>query len=162
MYLGPPQRVPFALVVCLLSVAYLPAATISVTPSITPNGALFHYNYSITNGSGQDVPVIDIVVTKGVSTILNLSAPSGFLFAYDSGLGLVSFLEDTGTFGPFALSGFAFDSPLPGRPSAYVATFADGSTTSGPTTAPVPEPGALLLLGSSLVAGALWRGAREK
>ena len=127
--------------------ATLGHAMVTVNPVVTPNGSLFRYNYTITNGTGLDVPVIDINVARGTGVILNLAAPVGFLTAYDSALGLVSFLENTALFGTTPLAGFTFDSPFSARASSFTATFADGSVMSGATLAPVPEPTALSLFG---------------
>ena len=146
--------------VCTLAIAMfgsagLEAAAITVTPSVTPDGALFHYNYTVVNATGDDLPVLDIVVQPGIAGITKLAAPSGFTSAYDSNLGLVSFLEDTALFGAAPIAGFSFDSPLAPRVSSFNATLLDANfnviTVSGPTTGPVvPEPGSLPLL--SLIA----------
>ena len=127
------------------------AGPVTVTPAVTQNGSLFHYNYSITNTTGIDVPVIDITVNKGTGVILNLVAPVGFMKAYDSNLGLVSFLEDTAAFGAMAISGFAFDSPISAKASSFAATFADGSVMNGATLAPVPEPATLSLFAAGAI-----------
>jgi hypothetical protein len=138
------------------------AALITVTPTIAQNGALFHYNYTITNGTGLDVPVLDITVQPGTGTILDLSAATGFLTAYDPILGLVSFLENTGTFGSTAQSGFAFDSTISPQATAFTATFADGTTASGATQGPVvPEPASLLLVAASGAALLFWRKSSQ-
>lgn len=133
------------------------AAPVTVTPVVTPSGSLFRFNYTITNGTGLDVPVIDINVARGTGVILNLAAPVGFLTAYDPTLGLVSFLENTAVFGATPLSGFTFDSRLPAGASSFTATFADGSAMSGATMAPVPEPTALSLFGAGGILLALRR-----
>lgn len=137
-----------AMALSILVASLSQAAPVTVSPVVTLSGSLFHYNYTITNGTGLDVPVIDINVARGTGIISNLTAPVGFLTAYDSNLGLVSFLENTALFGAAPLSGFAFDSPLPARASSFTATFADGSVMSGATLAPVPEPTAISLFGA--------------
>src|SRR5215467_13093227 len=86
-------------------------ADIIVTANVTPNGGLFQYDYSIANQTADDLPVLDIAVTPHI-TIGDLTAPTGFETAYDSGLGLVSFLENTASFGSTPLSGFMFDSSV--------------------------------------------------
>jgi hypothetical protein len=126
------------------------AALITVTPTVTPDGLLYEYDYSVINNSGDDLEVLDIAVTPG-SAILNLKAAPGFDDAYDSILGLVSFLENTSVFGPTAISGFTFDSSLAPSATTFNGTLLDANfnvlTIGGPTTGPVaPEPGYLPLL----------------
>jgi hypothetical protein len=126
------------------------AGPITVTSIVTPLGPLFQYNYTITNNSGDDLEVLDIAVTPGIS-ITGLTATPGFTDAYDPVLGLVSFLEDTSTFGPTPISGFIFDSSLAPKPTTFNGTLLDANfnlvNTGGNTTGPVaPEPGYLLLL----------------
>ena len=142
-----------AVAILLFASSFGVAATITVTPTVTPSGSLFHYAYSISNSSPDDAFVVDIPVPAAPSAVLDLSAPIGFTTSFDSGLGLVSFLEDTSKFGSTPVSGFSFDSPdAPGSVS-FTATLVNASgslfTLSGPTLAPVPEPAswpAVLLL----------------
>jgi hypothetical protein len=139
------------------------ADLVDVTAVVTPNGPLFQYDYSISNASADDLFDLDIAVMPGV-TIENLSAPAGFETAYDPGLGLVSFLENTATFGPTPLAGFIFDSPVAPAGTTFDAnlqnldTF-DISTVSGNTQGPVPtpEPASLTLFASGAAALLFWR-----
>lgn len=129
------------------------AALITVTPTVTPEGSLYEYDYSIINNSGDDMPVLDIAVAPG-TVILDLTAAPGFEDAYDPVLGLVSFLENTSVFVPTAISGFIFESPLAPGATTFDATLLDAnfnvSTVGGPTVGPVaastPEPGYFPLL----------------
>ena len=129
------------------------AALITVTPTVTPDGSLYEYDYSIINNSGDDLPVLDIAVAPGTA-ILGLTAAPGFDDAYDPILGLVSLLEDTNVFGPTATSGFIFESPLAPHATTFDATLLDanfnvstlGGSTIGPVPASAPEPGYLPLL----------------
>jgi hypothetical protein len=130
------------------------AALITVTPTVTPEGSLYEYDYSVINNSGDDLPVLDITVAPG-TVILDLTAAPGFDDAYDPVLGLVSFLENTSVFGPTAISGFIFESPLAPGATTFNATLLDAnfnvSTLGGPTVGPVaatttPEPGYFPLL----------------
>jgi hypothetical protein len=130
--------------------AVMQAGSITVTPTVTPDGALYEYDYSVINNSGEDLEVLDIAVTPGTA-ILNLTAAPGFDDAYDPILGLVSFLENTSVFGQTAISGFIFDSPLAPSATTFNGTLLDANfnvvTIGGPTTGPVaPEPGYLPLL----------------
>ncbi len=131
------------------------AATITVTPSVTTVGALFKYSYSISNTGSDDSFLIDIPVS---GPILSLTAPAGFKTAFDSGLDLVSFLEDTSMFGSTPRSGFFFESPFAPSPVQFQATLLSNTTgnlytLSGPTSAPVPEPGYFPLF---LLVGTAW------
>ena len=136
---------------CALSAA--PAArSQQVVPVVAFNNAVYHYAYTVTNNTPDDLFDLTIHVAPGVGMVQNLTAPAGFMTSYDSGLGLVDFLEDTSNFTATPLSGFAFDSPLAPQQSTFDANLTDGngniSTLSGPVLAPlaaVPEPGTLAL-----------------
>jgi hypothetical protein len=152
------RRLTPVVVLLLVCSGWAVADPVTVSATVTPNGASFDYDYTVTNLTGFDLPVLDIVVRAG-TTISSLSAPAGFLSAYDSGLGLVSFLEDSNVFGSIPLSGFMFDSPVPPGPTTFTANLLDANanliTSSGPTTGPavVPEPGfaPLLAIGTGLL-----------
>jgi hypothetical protein len=142
-----------AAILLLISSGLCVASPITVTPVVTPIGPAFQYDYTVTNMTGLDLPVLDIAVGTG-APISGLTAPAGFDSAYDPVLGLVSFLEDFNVFGTTAVSGFIFDSPLGPSPTTFTATLLDAnfnvSTMSGPTTGPVaatvPEPASMYLL----------------
>ena len=137
------------------------AGLIDVTPTITANGALTHYAYTIANNTADDPFVIDIPVAKGLGVVLNLTAPVGFTKAYESVLGLVSFLEDTAFFTSTPKGGFSFDSAIKPQAVQFQATVLGGVgiyNLSGPTmSAQVPEPGYLPAFLSLLVAAPLLR-----
>lgn len=146
----------FAATLLLISSGLCVADPITVTPVVTPiAGPAFQYDYTVTNMTGLDLPVLDIAVGSG-ATISGLTAPAGFMSAYDPVLGLVSFLEDSLVFGTTPISGFLFDSPIGPSPTTFTATLLDAnfdvSTMSGPTIGPVaaastiPEPGSAYLL----------------
>jgi len=125
-----------------------------ITPTVTllSNGA-YHYNYSITNISADDLFDVDIQVLGGPGVVFNVGTPTGFTSLYDYGLGLVSYTEDTGVFSTnTAVTGFVYDSFKAPKLSSFTAnqTPASGGiiTTSGATLAAVPEPGSLALMGA--------------
>src|SRR5437870_2875031 len=84
-------------VLCILCFAGAASAQVTVSPTVTFSNGLFHYDYSVTNTSVNDVFLVDVHVTQQGDTVQNLMAPAGFQAAFDPGLGLVSFLEDTNT-----------------------------------------------------------------
>ena len=129
----------------LLASSIAGATTVTVTPTVTHVGSLYKYAYSIVNDTPDDSFLIDIPVPKDPDAVLDLTAPAGFETAFDSGLGLVSFLENTSMFGSTPAAGFSFESPdAPGAVDfdATLLSSSSGSlyTLAGPTVAPVPEP----------------------
>lgn len=156
---------------CLLASSAAQADLI-VTPTVTPLGGVFRYDYTIVNDLLEDVVLVDIIVLRMDETLTNLFAPLGFQAIYDSGLGIVTFLPAPGSVDLFAvgtsLSGFGFDSAIPSAPSTFEALTLLGNFLTGPTEAPVgrpvpePAPTLLLLVGvSSLIATGLARRHRR-
>ena len=152
----------FGLLAVIAGIAFASSAQaqLIVTPTITPIGSQFHYNYSVTNNTPNDIFDVDVSVRPGAGVLTNLVAPTGFQIAYDSGLGLVSFLEDTSTFSSSPTTGVMFDSYLPPRTTPFAGNYLDSNfniqTTTGFTQgANVPEPGLLTLVSGFAVAGAL-------
>lgn len=145
--------------------------------SVTPlGGSLFHYEFSVTNNTADDIVVVSIDAPTGDATIgATLVAPPGFMAGYDPGLGSIDFLEDTDLFSVGStISGFAFDStfgPLNGKFENFTALTLNGDTLSGnvetTVVGSVPEPGSLALLALGFGAllfggqrGLPWRTAR--
>jgi hypothetical protein len=129
----------------LASAAFATASSIVVAPTVTPILGGYQYAYTITNNTPDDPFIIDIPVPADPADISDLTAPAGFKTAFDSGLGLVSFVEDSNYFTSTPQSGFFFDSPVAPGTVAFQATVlslsaGDLYTISGPTLAPVPEP----------------------
>jgi PEP-CTERM motif len=135
--------------------------SITVTDVVTPiGGGLFQYNYTIADGTA-DLAVLDIAVSPGV-TISGLTAPGGtaaYMTAYDSVLGLVSFIENNAIFPSTPLAGFIFDSPVGPGASTFGVTLFGGPTGSGSgVTGPiVPEPTSLMLCALGGAALLFWR-----
>jgi hypothetical protein len=142
----------------------VPQGAITLTDSVSPVGELFQYNYTIADGTGL-LAVLDISVTPGIA-ISGLAAPGGpaaFATAYDSALGLVSFIENGAVFTSAPESGFIFSSSIAPSASAFAATLFDGTTGSGHVQAPVvaPEASSLALCAFGLVAILVWRKTRS-
>jgi hypothetical protein len=123
------------------------ASSISVEATVTPGSGVFHYEYSMANTTADDVLLIDIPVPADPLAVRSLTAPSGFLAAFDSGLGLVSFLDDTALFGATAQAGSSYDSLYVPGPVTFQGTAVTADeilhTLKGATVAPVSEPGYL-------------------
>ena len=142
-------------------------AQVVISPTVTAiGGALFHYNYTITNTSAtDDLFDVSIHVIPAIGSVQNLVTPAGFKSAFDSGLGLVDFVEDSSFFTTGTpITGFGFDSKFAPGTGVFDANFltAAGSinTVSGrtltPVGPPVPEPGPWAFLASAVVTGGLW------
>lgn len=137
---------------------------ISVTAVVTLSGSLYTYDYTVADATGL-LAVLDIAVTPGIS-ITNIQAPGGasaFETAYDSGLGLVSFLENNAVFTDAPEAGFTFESPVAPGASSFDVTLFDGTTGSGsvegPLVSSVPEPGSWMLCA---LAGAVLLSSRKR
>jgi len=136
-------------------------AQVSVTPTVTSDAAAFHYDYAVTNLTASDLAVVTLSVAPVPQAVQNLTAPLGFIASFDSGVGLLSFLEDADpatlqTFAPgTTVSGFRFDSALAPVPTTFEALDLAGGVFTGPTLGPadpggvIPEPGTLGLLGTA-------------
>lgn len=142
-------RCLYSAVLLMLGSSLGSAATVTVSATVTTSGDLYKYAYSIANYTPDDSFLIDIPVPKYSDAVVDLTAPAGFESAFDSGLGLVSFVENTSMFGPTPTTGFSFESPDAPGSVKFDATLLSSSTGSlytiaGPTTAPVPEPNQVL------------------
>lgn len=154
------------LALCLMAAGLAQADTvtlsegaITVTAVVTQIGPLFQYDYTVADETGQ-LAVLDIGVSPGVA-ISGLTGPGGsadFQTAYDSVLGLVSFIENGAVFTASPLSGFIFDSPTPPGASTFGVTLFDGATGGGNVEGPVvPEPSSLPLCALGGAALLFWR-----
>ncbi len=143
---------------CFLIAPCVVRAQVSA-PTVTFANGLYRYNYSISNTTSSDLFDVDIHVLAGPGVITSTFTPTvggdplAFVSAYDSALGLVSFLENDSNFSSVPLSGFGFFSAFGPRASTFDANFTpDGgltiTTSSGSTLAPVPEPGSIALIGA--------------
>ena len=135
------------------------------TPTVTLNNGIYHYNYSISNTTPDDLLDVDIHVPTGDNAAFNIVTPTGFLSSPDTVMGLVGFQEDTSFFTATPLSGFAFDSVYSPNTSVEDSYYALNGLTmvSSNVLAPVPEPGSMALIGSFGVAAVCaLRQARRK
>ena len=132
-------------------------AQIGIKTTVTSVGSLFHYDYTLTNNTANEIAIFTLEgLPASSNAVLNLTAPTGFQASFDSGLGLLSFIGDTKFFSPGTTSpDFVFDSPFQPRTSTFTALDVTGTEIKGSATAPsaVPEPGAVSLLAGCLFAG---------
>lgn len=140
-------------------------AELLLTPTITSSNGVYTYDYSIMNQTSSDLALVNLYVPTGVDQIWNLMAPTGFLGAYDTGLGIVTFLSDSSTLSSgFNGDGFSFqtnDAPGIINTSALTLT---GQTFVGTASGPVPEPGSMALMAGagSLFAFSCLRTRRKR
>ncbi len=165
--LPPPRRLagPLALAGALgaLFSAGAARAQVTIVPTVTPNGALFNYSYSVTNSTANDVLIVNLNNLPMVSGALtDLAAPMGFQTTFDPGnsnssFGIASFLGD---FTPGSTTtGFSFSSAFGPGTVGFDTLDNNGTplsgTTQGPSlgpgVAPVPEPSTLISLGAGVL-----------
>ncbi|MDQ6764488.1 MAG: hypothetical protein M3Z22_00065 [Verrucomicrobiota bacterium] len=137
-----------------LGSAHSASAQVLVTPVVTFNvgTGVYTYTYSVTNNSANTLAIISFGARPATAfTVQNRTAPMGFISTYDSGNGLVSFLEDNNpatpqTFAPGStVSPFSFTSTFGPGATTFQALDIFGNTFTGVTQAPIPEPGVLAL-----------------
>ncbi|MGI4788643.1 MAG: PEP-CTERM sorting domain-containing protein [Janthinobacterium lividum] len=129
-----------------------------VAPTTTFNGSLYHYSYSVTNFTPDDLYVINLNGLPLVpGALTDFSAPDGYEITnpYDSGVGIESFLADNTFASGSVVSGFSFDSLYAPAPIMFD-TVSSGTAsytgmTIGPAGAPVPEASTLISLGTGLL-----------
>jgi|SRR5450755_3537872 hypothetical protein len=132
-----------------------------VQPDLTGNsGDVLTWIYQVTNNSGQGVDALGVTpsaFTGGVGdgtvfdffggSIANGSSVVGTLFAFDSDPSV-----------PSSFNSGTFDLAILFDDSSFAHLFADYSATITPGTGPaVPEPNAMVLLGSGLIGLLLFR-----
>lgn len=143
-----------------------------VSANVTPLSGSYRYEFTITNtlltSPDDDVVVISIVDAPMGDPLIgpSLETPPGFLALYDSGLGIVDFLEDTSNFAAgTTTSGFRFESlaaPGSGFFSTFEAFTVGGDFLTGNVqTQVVPEPGSCLVFGLVLGIGVLGQRMRR-
>jgi hypothetical protein len=161
-------RISLLSCMCLF-IAAVPAAraNLLVEATVTPLVGTFQYDFSVENTGPDDVVIVSIVDAPLADPLIDptLVSPAGFFGSYDSGLGIVDFLEDTELFAAGTTTGgFSFQS-LSG-PSNNFALFEAltplGDFISGSVNHTiVPEPSSLVVccaLGLAVIA--TWRRSR--
>lgn len=148
----------FALAVVLSVLGSAPVqATPVVVATVTPVGALFHYDYEITfDPLDEEVAILTINVLAGDAVLdATLVAPASTLASYDIGLGFLDLLPILSF--PLSISGLEFDSPHAPGATTFDALTIFGNTLSGDTTGPVgadatavPEPATCVLVAIGL------------
>jgi hypothetical protein len=144
---------------CLTATAH---TQVTITPSVSFSNGLYTYSYDVVNNTAETLAITSFEVPALPGAISSLTAPTGFDISFDSGLGLVSFFEDTdpSTLDSFApgstVSGFMFSSFYAPGVSDFEALDVNGVSYLGTTRAPVvPEPGTIALLGGMMGGGLL-------
>jgi hypothetical protein len=139
-------------------------AQLDLTPSVTFANGLYTYDYTIANSSAEDLALVNVNVSPGHFTALNLSVPMGFQGVYDENLGIVTFLSDAEVFGAgTSLGGFRFDSIYAPSATTFDALSLNGTSFNGITQGPVvPEPGSIALLAGLGVTGLMACRRRRK
>lgn len=164
------RRLGLAAVFCVLLLPAAARAQVTVDPTVTSVAPLFHYDYSVTNNESEDLAIVSLFgIALDPGAIQNLTAPTGFLANFDTGLGIVDFLGDADVFATGAtVSGFSFDSPYGPQTMDFSALSVLGTSYSGSTQGPagnvsvVPEPGSLFLLVALGVSSALFPRRRAR
>ncbi len=138
------------------------ADDVQITPTVTFDGSLYTYHYSVVNNAPETLAIVSFATypLPDALTLDPTTFPTGFDIAFDPGVGLVSFLEDSdpntpGAFDPgTTVSGFTFTSAFAPNGSPFEALDVAGNTFTGTTLAPnaTPEPG-VSALGAALVFG---------
>ena len=132
-------------------------AQVFVTSTATFTGSAFHYAYTVTNVSPDDLFVVNLNGLPAVQgALFNFSAPDGFTMTspYDYNVGIESFEANSSFTSGSTTSGFSFDSTF--APSTVAFDTVSGAatpytgTTLGPAGAPVPEASTLVSLGMGL------------
>lgn len=132
------------------------ARQLTVTPTVTPVGSLFRYDYTVANATATDISLVSIAVPGlAFADIQNLAAPTGFSADFDQAFGFVNFSESTQGFAAGSIvSGFTFESPFAPTASSFEAFGVDADTgntttitgnTLAPSSVAVPEVGSLFL-----------------
>lgn len=146
------------------------AQQVTVTPTVTANGTLFEYSYSVFNGAPSELADISFETGARGNEITNTTAPAGFFTTYDGGNGFVSFDPDSDSATPSFTPGgtvapFTFTSLLGPSQVQFSALDVDGNSYVGMTLAPsiaaTPEPSAPLIFGAGALGLALL-GARRR
>ena len=131
-------------------------AQVLVNSTVTNTGSLFNSSYSITNLLPADVSIINLNgLPQMDGAIFNQVAPDGFLFTFDPGVGIASFVPDSAAFtSGSTVGGFSFSSAFAPSTINFDALDSQGNafngTTQGPV-APVPEASTLVSLGAGLL-----------
>ena len=108
------QEVVACGVVGIVLAAAPAAAELIVDASVTAFGAgIFNWDILITNTGPEDFSLVSIVDAPPGEPLITqtLTAPAGFTASYDSGLGIVDFIESQNLFGAgMTNGGFMFSS----------------------------------------------------
>jgi hypothetical protein len=153
------------LLLLCLSASLSLRAQLTVQPAVSFSSGLFNYSYSISNQTPFDVSIVTLSgIFSAPDAVQNLHAPVGFLVSYDTGLSLLSFIEDAQSFAAGLSSGpFTFDSPYAPSAGSFEAIDVTGNFLVGVTSVPgadgigaVPEPSTTAVLGAVALLGLIF------
>jgi hypothetical protein len=135
------------------------AALVDLEMLVTPLGGSYQYDVTIRNNSLVDLTLVSIVNAPIGDPLINpsLIAPAGFVALYDSGLGIIDFLEGASVFGVGqTIGGFRFvSSVLPGPSlTLFEALDVNGGSFSGSITSTVVPGGSVPDSGSTVMLAA--------
>jgi hypothetical protein len=154
-----------------LSLTAMKSAQAQVSITGTRTGA-FTYSFSVFNGTLTDLATFSLDIPANM-VLTTLTAPSGFLTAYEQALGRVDFLADTSAFTAGATTtGFSFQSIVLFSPSTYTVLNNNGIEYQQPSSGVVfpgattlvaaPEPATLTLLALMGIPGAILARRNKK
>jgi hypothetical protein len=140
-------------------------AQLTIGSTVTAQPGTFLYSYEISNQTSTDVAIVTLGgLFPALETVQNLTAPAGLLAFFDSGLGLLSFVEGTDSFFAGTTSGtFTFQSMYGPGAGFFEAIDVSGNILVGNATVPslppsaVPEPATTAALGALVLLGLVVR-----
>ena len=155
----PSHRNPAFALACIGSILTCAAyAQVDLNANINLNAGIYTYAYGVLNkGPAFDLAIVNLNVAT-TSSLMNLSAPTGFGITYDPGVGIVSFYEDADpatpqTFAPGSTTApFTFTSTLAPVAIGIDALDAGGDMFTGFTLSAAPDTSAV---SNALVSGIL-------
>ncbi len=154
----PAVSISLALLAMILP-GLLSATPVTVTSSVSANGPLYVFDFTVTDNSLPNLLSITLTVPSQASAVQNLVAPAGFFADFDPGVGLVDFVSDTSSFSiGTPVTGWILQSPFQLGSVSFSTLSLDANQNPVTTTGTVssidsatPEPSALGLMAVSSI-----------